>query len=247
MWEVVKTGMATLIMHYGDMLKAGEASTVLFELQNSVRRHWHGPVEPHALLISLGDQLREKWNRDNMAVTTRASCFPEIKPVVHLWQKTDQKMDGVISNQSRMEVHIAGLEQMQASILANQTTILNNQAQILELIRGGMTQPGAPTRQEKETVNSEDGAGPSTPAPSGNAVALQATASGAGHHAPPSSSSSAGHGSKNALIGPPLQGMHTCVRACVRVCVRAYVRACVRACVHTCVRACVRVCVNPKP
>ena len=207
MWEVVKTGMATLIMHYDDMLKAGEASRVLVILQNSVRTHWPGPVDHHALLISLGDQLREKWNRDNMTVTTRASCFPEIKPVVHLWQTTDQKMDAVLSNQSRMEVRVAGLEQMQASILANQSTIMNNQAQMLELLRGGMTQPGAPTPHEKAIVNTDDATTLSSPASRAKVLSFEATPSGAAHVAPPSSSSSAGDGSKSALIGPPLRGM----------------------------------------
>lgn len=145
MREVVKTGMATLIMHYEEMLKAGEASTVLVKLQESIRQHWPGIVDSHSVLVSLGQALREKWKRDNLPVTTRAACFPEIQPIVHLLKTTDGKMDDVINKQTSMEDRVRWSEESLAAIQANQRIILRNQAEILNLLQNGKTQCADPS------------------------------------------------------------------------------------------------------
>ena len=65
---VVETGWASLIMHYAEMWSAGEATTVLLNLQNGTRRIWGGEDDAHSVLVGWGELIRAKFKSDNLPI-----------------------------------------------------------------------------------------------------------------------------------------------------------------------------------
>ena len=79
---IVDTGFATLLVHYQEMLAAGEATDVLVKLQTHTRKLWGGEIDAHSMLLSWGTLIRRKFESDNLPVTCRTQHFPQIAPVV---------------------------------------------------------------------------------------------------------------------------------------------------------------------
>ena len=131
---VVETGWASLIMHYAEMWSAGEATTVLLNLQNGTRRIWGGEDDAHSVLVGWGELIRAKFKSDNLPITCRLQHYPEMKHVVEI-------VSGLSSNYLALQQSAMASNARQQGrdkiILEQQATIMEQNAKLFELMGAG--------------------------------------------------------------------------------------------------------------